>query len=800
MTKSKKITFFVKQIITKNETTLTQPIKQLLKKITMRKLKLLLFTTVLLLGLTTCSTDDVVPTISVTSVTITPPTLTLIVGETGNLSATVAPGNATNQNVSWSSINPEIVSVGSNGQITAVAVGTATIVVSTQDGGRTATSTITVNPLPVKCEVCGEFDCETAHKECAICGAWDCEEEHAQCPVCGEYNCEVTHVQCPICDEYDCEREHQKCEICDAWDCEVEHILCPICNDWDCEREHQKCEVCGAWDCEETHIPDRVSQDVTNLVLSVPSFPEEPVRPIQTVTSEVMEERTENGITTEWRCEIRHVTASHNPSEFVMFNPSTDVLWPGSLVQGRSLVGGSPDPIPVGPELRQPGTIFLPIVAGISTTLYRPVEEMTPSGVNQAMNDILHEFLGQGGQGYARYFFQMETVYSYEHLNFLLNARFSGPLASTRAGFSRNFSREINRVLVRLYQAYFTMAFDNPHGIDGVFTPEITVNHLRNYTGAGNPITYISSVTFGRKFYLLYEYRGEVEDLKRALNASFRGFGASGSVGTQEARRRTLEQTTAQVFQIGGDAAGGITAAMAVDYDAIRDFLERGMNFDARNVGAPISFTVRYLSNARLVRLGNTLNFEDRDCRQVSVDMGSDTFRINFYDYHVSVTHNHRFEYCHHYLAIEVGKIRYVDGIAGREILARSPATGVPRRYGSGIRGTFPINFAPAEIKIARNNILYIRFMVRNVTRSSRANSGSLLGSRTPFPDDTSYEKTILFKFIPNENRWIAKDKDCEIGIVNTLYFSTTAVNSPSGISGGFAIQNTFNYSVEIIR
>ncbi|MBA6316997.1 Ig-like domain-containing protein, partial [Cellulophaga baltica] len=52
--------------------------------------------------------------------------------------------NATNQNVTWSSSDDAIASVSATGVVTGNAIGTATITVTTEDGGFTATSTITV--------------------------------------------------------------------------------------------------------------------------------------------------------------------------------------------------------------------------------------------------------------------------------------------------------------------------------------------------------------------------------------------------------------------------------------------------------------------------------------------------------------------------------------------------------------------------------------------------------------------------------------------------------------------------------
>lgn len=80
---------------------------------------------------------------AVTGVTLDPVTLTLAVGQTAKLTATVAPADAGNKAVTWTSSNEAVATV-SNGTVTAVGVGSATITVTTADGGYTATCSVTV--------------------------------------------------------------------------------------------------------------------------------------------------------------------------------------------------------------------------------------------------------------------------------------------------------------------------------------------------------------------------------------------------------------------------------------------------------------------------------------------------------------------------------------------------------------------------------------------------------------------------------------------------------------------------------
>jgi formylglycine-generating enzyme required for sulfatase activity len=97
---------------------------------------------VMILG--ACSNPSGNDEIAVTGVSLNRTTLSLDVGATETITATVAPADATNKGVSWTSGDTAIATVSATGVVTGVSGGTATITVITADGGKTATCTVTV--------------------------------------------------------------------------------------------------------------------------------------------------------------------------------------------------------------------------------------------------------------------------------------------------------------------------------------------------------------------------------------------------------------------------------------------------------------------------------------------------------------------------------------------------------------------------------------------------------------------------------------------------------------------------------
>ena len=108
----------------------------------MKRLSLILALAVSLVFSYSCTEEETVK--KVESVSINKSTLTLTIGDSFALKAVVKPSDADNKNISWKSSNAGVASVNTDGNVTAISVGTATITVTTEDGAKSATCEVTV--------------------------------------------------------------------------------------------------------------------------------------------------------------------------------------------------------------------------------------------------------------------------------------------------------------------------------------------------------------------------------------------------------------------------------------------------------------------------------------------------------------------------------------------------------------------------------------------------------------------------------------------------------------------------------
>ena len=122
------------------------------------------------------SVTTVAKQVAVSMITVSPKTLNLEVGQTGTLTATVTPDNATDKTVTWTSSNDKVATV-VDGTVAAVGEGTATIT-ATAANGKKDTCKVTVKvpahkhtpvAVPAQESTCMEKGWEAYYK-CSECG------------------------------------------------------------------------------------------------------------------------------------------------------------------------------------------------------------------------------------------------------------------------------------------------------------------------------------------------------------------------------------------------------------------------------------------------------------------------------------------------------------------------------------------------------------------------------------------------------------------------------------------------------
>lgn len=317
-----------------------------------------------------------------------------------------------------------------------------------------------------------------------------------------------------------------------------------------------------------------------------------------------------------WSCVTRTFDVSKAPEEFPLFDPNSELIFPGNLLQGKSLTQATPDPIPVR---RGGGTIVVTLNNGALTGVSRRVDTVSLGSIYDAANEIIGT---NPGNLPARFNFTTERVESNHQLAVATNASWEAYfLWNMKGGLSVdvNRRRNHNKFLVKLNQAFYTVAFELPTSPGQMFAGDVTPTELTPYVGSGNPATFISSVTFGRIFYLLIESTQSADSIAASINLSFSGALGKFTDTTTAKYVDRLDSLHVTAYALGGDANQALRAVTS-SFDSLKSFLAEGGSI---KTGLPISYVVRSVRRPeKIVKVALNTQYDVRDCRPIFETFG----------------------------------------------------------------------------------------------------------------------------------------------------------------------------------
>lgn len=348
-----------------------------------------------------------------------------------------------------------------------------------------------------------------------------------------------------------------------------------------------------------------------SAVIDEGGVPEEVQKEEAVLDSSVTEQTMPDGST--WLCTSKKYSVVDGNSDFPLFNPNASVIYPGSLLQGKSLVNATPSVIPVK---RAGGTVSIDVIDGNLQPSFT-VDEVTKSKIAEASNNIIS---GAVGVVPANFNFTAEQVQSSEQLAISLGLNFENQFAQVSSNFSFRQDKEYSRFIVKLNQSFFTLSFDIPSSVKDIFAPSVTPEDLSQYIGSGNPATFISDVTYGRVYYMLIESSASSMEIEAAVNASFTTATAGGGIDVETGYLSSLSDLQIKVVALGGESKSTITTIGETEISTLVDML--GESTDIRT-GVPISYVVRSLKSKEIVNVKLATEYDVTECVPLATPLGS---------------------------------------------------------------------------------------------------------------------------------------------------------------------------------
>jgi thiol-activated cytolysin len=304
----------------------------------------------------------------------------------------------------------------------------------------------------------------------------------------------------------------------------------------------------------------------------------QPISDVMPVEKDRTEVSTQADTTSEY---INHTTvyeAAAGFNEQIVLNPQTDVIYPGALVKGESILDGTYTLIPAA---RKPITISTSLTGASKVSVV--VDDPKLSTVREAVNTLMSQTYDVPA---ANMGFTIEQAYSEQQLDLSLRASYKSGVVNVKGGFDFSNTKIKTRLVAKFIQNYYTLDMDMPNLPSDLFDGDVD----RTLFGTFMPM-YVSSVTFGRMALFTIESELEESMVRAALDVSYTSINAETSAEFNAFKSKS----TMKVYILGG--SGSDAGATINGFEDFKNYIKAGGNFSKTSPGAPIAYKLRYIKD-----------------------------------------------------------------------------------------------------------------------------------------------------------------------------------------------------------
>lgn len=307
-----------------------------------------------------------------------------------------------------------------------------------------------------------------------------------------------------------------------------------------------------------------------------------------------------------------------NMDDVTIFDPNTGVVFPGALlVADEQLADGHPKPLTL-PRAPATFTIDLPGLRSPSFTVLSPSFSTVQQGLNTKLEEWNQLSASQGYRNAAASSLIVEQAHSAQQVALELGLNAEWVSGSAFDSMLKINHESKNQTLFALYkQVFYSVTIDDPLEPAAMFSDAVTAQHVRAHMNATQPPAYVRSVDYGR--ILLIKMETTSTKTEANLEAVFSNVLATVEAsGTIDASYRELVGNTKfTVAAIGGDAnyAAKFNGSPR-DIQRLSSYIKGGADYSRSNPGVPIAYTVAFLKDRRLARMGFTSDYTIETCVQ----------------------------------------------------------------------------------------------------------------------------------------------------------------------------------------
>lgn len=316
------------------------------------------------------------------------------------------------------------------------------------------------------------------------------------------------------------------------------------------------------------------------------------------------------------KCSKVEYRLDKNFDKVSILRPTNGIIWPGALVFGDAdLLSGLPRPITLD---RSPVTLRLNLPGmGDEGTLV--VEDPSNSNVETAINEGLEWWnANEYQEGYVNPSlseYQSTVSHSSKQMSMDIDMNVEWATSSVETQLDYESNEETQVALMAFKQVFYSVTMDTPSSPGDVFGKDVSLMDVTENLDESTPPAYVSSVDYGRIILLRMEAKNVSSSINLKSVLEYASGVTTGNVNAEFDQVLTSSSTSVTAITLGGNAEVASEVVSATSVGSLNKIIT-GKNavYSRDNPGIPIAYTVRFLKDNSLAKMGFSTDYSVEKC------------------------------------------------------------------------------------------------------------------------------------------------------------------------------------------
>ncbi len=309
-------------------------------------------------------------------------------------------------------------------------------------------------------------------------------------------------------------------------------------------------------------------------------------------------------------CTYQEYSSGASFDENFLLDPSTDVIYPGALIDGASITTGDYAPIVIA---RAPITIYTNF-KNKDGELFKVVSNPNGATINQAIKELLYDD-NINGSTPAQVNFEVKEIVDKDQLDLELGVSINAKKFEFTNKFNFSQSSSKRNFLIKYVQPMYNISIVSPNKPNDWFAKDVSSSDLSQAISSKAMPCYVGSVSYGRAVYALMQTEEKNSKIAEELKSSLNLF-VKGQVDTNLEKYKSSTSYSYSGTIIGGNADAAAKGVKSID--DILDFVSSQGNFGKENPAEMLAYKLNKLSDGSTFAMKKAAKYTIKNCESFS--------------------------------------------------------------------------------------------------------------------------------------------------------------------------------------